>query len=47
MVVNPDGYIHPSPFSEDLEEGIAQRIMYDNKDYLSKDNTIFVFQHPN
>jgi hypothetical protein len=47
MVVNPDGYIHPSPFSEDIEKGIIQKIISDNKDYLSNDNTIFVFQHPN
>ena len=46
MVVNPDGYIHPSPFSEDLEKGIIDKIISDNKDYLSKDNTTFVFQHP-
>ena len=46
MVVNPDGYIHPSPFSEDLERGIMDRIISDNRDYLSKDNTTFVFQHP-
>ena len=46
MVVNPDGYIHPSPFSEDLERGIIDKIIFDNKDYLSKDNTTFVFQHP-
>jgi hypothetical protein len=46
MVVNPDGYIHPSPFSEDLERGIIEKIISDNRDYLSKDNTIFVFQHP-
>lgn len=46
MVVNPDGYIHPSPFSEDLERGIMDKIISDNKDYLSKDNTTFVFQHP-
>ena len=46
MVVNPDGYIHPSPFSEDLERGIIEKIISDNRDYLSKDNTTFVFQHP-
>jgi hypothetical protein len=31
MVVNPDGYIHPSPFSEDLERGIIEKIISDNR----------------
>lgn len=46
MEVNPDGYIHPSPFSEDLENGIKQRIIFDNSDYLKQDNTEFIFTHP-
>jgi len=46
MVVNPDGYIVPSPFSEDIEKGIKDRIISDNSDYLSHDNTEFSFEHP-
>lgn len=46
LVVNPDGYVVPSPFSEDIEKGIVYRIMTDNKDYLTKDNTVFNFNHP-
>jgi hypothetical protein len=46
MVVNPDGYVHPSPFSEDLEDGIKMKIINDNKDYLTDDNTEFIFHHP-
>lgn len=45
MVVNPEGYVHPSPFSEDLETGIKTKIMFDNKDYLTDDNTEFTFNH--
>lgn len=47
MEVNPEGYIYPSPFSEDLENGIKQRIIFDNNDYLKEDNTEFIFTHPN
>jgi hypothetical protein len=47
LVVNPEGYHHPSPFSEDLEKGIKQRIISDYSDYLKKDNTDFEFKHPN
>jgi hypothetical protein len=46
MVINPEGYVHPSPFSEDLEDGIKSKIMMDNKDYLTDDNTEFTFDHP-
>jgi hypothetical protein len=46
MVINPEGYVHPSPFSEDLEDGIKKKIMFDNKDYLTDDNTEFIFNHP-
>jgi hypothetical protein len=46
MVVNPEGYVHPSPFSEDLENGIESKIISDNKDYLTDDNTEFTFHHP-
>jgi hypothetical protein len=46
MVINPDGYVHPSPFSEDLEKGITDKIISDNKDFISRDNATFVFQHP-
>jgi len=46
MVINPEGYVHPSPFSEDLEDGIKSKIMMDNKDYLTDDNTEFTFNHP-
>ena len=45
MVINPEGYVHPSPFSEDLEDGIKSKIMMDNKDYLTDDNTEFTFNH--
>jgi hypothetical protein len=46
MVVNPDGYVVPSPFSEDIENGIKQRIMMDYSDMLKTDNTTFKFYHP-
>ena len=29
MVVNPEGYVVPSPFSEDIENGIKQRLLSD------------------
>lgn len=45
MVLNPEGYIVPSPFSDDIENGIKNRIIFDNKDYLSHNNTEFVFIH--
>jgi hypothetical protein len=45
MEVNPDGYIHPSPFSESIEQGIKERIIRDNSDYLKEDNTEFIFNH--
>lgn len=47
LVVNPEGYHHPSPFSEDLEKGIKQKIISDYSDYLKRDNTEFIFNHPN
>lgn len=46
MVVDPEGYIVPSPFSEDIENGIEERVISDNSDYLNGDNTEFVFEHP-
>lgn len=47
MVVDPEGYIVPSPFSEDIENGIKERVIRDNSDYLNGDNTEFIFTHPN
>jgi hypothetical protein len=47
MVVNPEGYIVPSPFSEDIEKGIEQRLLSDYNIYLNGDNTKFKFNHPN
>lgn len=47
MVVDPEGYIVPSPFSEDIENGIEERVISDNRDYLNGDNTEFIFTHPN
>ena len=46
LVVNPEGYIVPSPFSEDIENGIKQRIISDYSDMLNNDNTSFKFNHP-
>lgn len=46
LVVNPDGYIVPSPFSDDIEKGIKYRVIQDNDVYLRDDNTIFHFNHP-
>lgn len=46
MVVNPEGYVVPSPFSEDIENGIKQRLLMDYSDNLKEDNTEFKFQHP-
>jgi len=46
MVVNPEGYVVPSPFSEDIENGIEQRIINDYSDFLKTDNTSFKFYHP-
>lgn len=45
MVIDPDGYPVPSPFSEDIEKGVINRIISENKDYLSYDNTDFIFIH--
>jgi hypothetical protein len=45
MEINPDGYIHPSPFSKSIEDGIKERIIRDDIDYLSEDNTEFIFTH--
>jgi len=45
MIINPEGYPVPSPFSEDIEKGIKNRVISDNKDYLSHDNTEFTFIH--
>lgn len=47
MVVDPEGYDVPSPFSEDIENGIKERVIRDNSDYLNGDNTEFIFIHPN
>lgn len=46
MVVDPDGYEVPSEFSDDLENGIIGKVISEYSDYLSKDNTEFVFEHP-
>jgi len=46
LVVNPEGYIVPSPFSDDIEKGIKYRFIKDNDVYLNDDNTIFNFNHP-
>jgi hypothetical protein len=45
LVVNPDGYEVPSDFSNEIEKGIEQAVIYDNRDYLTKDNTEFRFKH--
>ena len=45
MVVNPEGYVVPSPFSDDIENGISRKIINDWREYLSDDNTIFIFEH--
>jgi len=45
MVLEPEGYPVPSPFSEQIEKGIEDRIISDNKNYLSHDNTEFTFIH--
>jgi hypothetical protein len=47
MVVDPDGYEVPSQFSEDIENGIEERVIRDNSNYLDFENTEFVFEHPN
>lgn len=46
MVINPEGYIVPSPFSEDIEDGIKTRIIDEYRIYLNPENTTFIFQHP-
>ena len=46
MVVNPEGYVVPSPFSESIENGIEQRMIMDYSDFLKTDNTKFEFYHP-
>lgn len=46
MVVNPEGYVVPSPFSEDIEKGIEERLLRDFSDVLKTDNTEFKFYHP-
>lgn len=46
MIVNPEGYVVPSPFSEDIENGIKERLLMDYSDYLKTDNTNFEFYHP-
>lgn len=46
MVVNPEGYVVPSPFSEDIENGIKQRLLSDFSEVLKTDNTEFKFYHP-
>lgn len=47
MVVNPEGYVYPSPFSQDLEDGISKKIIWDYSDFLNKKNTEFIFKHKN
>jgi len=46
LVVNPEGYVVPSPFSEDIEKGIKYRFITDNSKYLNDDNVTFTFNHP-
>lgn len=46
LVVNPDGYVVPSPFSEEIEKGIKYRFITDNSKYLTNDNVTFTFNHP-
>jgi len=45
IVINPDGYEVPSDFSNEIENGIQNRIIRDNSNYLTEDNTIFIFKH--
>jgi len=45
MVLDPEGYTTNDDFVKKLEEGIKNRIIRDNSDYLSEDNTVFEFKH--
>jgi hypothetical protein len=47
MVENPDGYIVPSPFSDDIEKNIKKYVIGKEIDFLSSNNTEFVFKHKN
>lgn len=45
LVIDPKGYEVPSQFSNEIENGVKHKIINDNADFLSLDNTIFEFDH--
>jgi hypothetical protein len=45
MIISPEGYQTDRNFVDIVENGIKHRIISDNPDYLSQDNTIFEFIH--
>lgn len=45
LVVNPDGYEVPSEFSKEIENGIEAKIINDNREFLTDENTTFIFKH--
>lgn len=45
MVEDPNGYIHPSPFSDDIEDKLKNLIISNNRKFLSQENTEFNFKH--
>jgi len=47
MVLKPEGYDVPSPYSEDIEKNIKRDIIYSNQKYLGMNNTEFIFNHTN
>lgn len=44
-VINPEGYQSDPNFVRDLENELSNRLISDNQNFLSKDNTIFEFIH--
>ena len=47
MVVNPEGYMSDLEFVDDIEMEIKNRVIRDNSDYLTPENTVFEFKHSN
>lgn len=47
MVINPEGYMSDLEFVDDIEMGIKNRVILDNSDYLTPENTVFEFKHTN
>lgn len=47
MVVDPMGYIYPSPFSDELDKGITEVVIGLEPEFLNKKNTEVIVRHNN